>query len=115
MIEWTWFPNQFNVCLQTKSSSLLLLLLLLLAVNDADGTKSNDICMVTQSRFLLRYVNELARGFRRITCRSTHFNMVKTESVDGKRCSADVFTIADDVTRNVAAIPFKAFKIKQNN
>lgn len=72
----------------------------------------------------------MARGLRRITCRSTHFNMVSTESVnienflgqigmeqkfrqkllpvDGKRCSADVLTICEDVTRNVAAIPFKA-------
>lgn len=86
-----------------------MLLLLLLAVSDADGTRSNDICMVTPSRFFVRYVKELARGLRRITCRSTHFNIVNTESVDGRRCSADVLTIADDVTRNVAAIPFKAW------
>lgn len=97
---------------QTKSSSLLLLLLLLLAVNETDGAKSNDICIVTPSRFFVRYVNEFARGLRRITCRSTHFNIVNTESVDGRRCSADVLIMVDDVTRNVAAIPFKAFEIE---
>lgn len=47
--------------------------------------------------------------------RSTHFSMVNTESVDGKRCSADVLTMCDDVTRNVAAIPFNACKWTNEN
>jgi hypothetical protein len=49
-------------------------------------------------------------GFLRLRCLSTHLSIVKTESVDGRRRSAAVFTIDDDVTRNVAAIPFKAYE-----
>lgn len=87
-------------CSRLRSSSEPLLVNVL-------GTKPKDICMVTPSRFFCRYVSEFARGLRRIKWRSTHLSIVSTESVDGSRCSAFVRVMCDDVTRNVAAMPFK--------
>jgi hypothetical protein len=50
----------------------------------------------------------LLRGLRLLRCLSTHFNIVRTESVLGRRLSAEVRIMCDDATRKVAAIPFKA-------
>lgn len=50
----------------------------------------------------------LLRGLRLLRCLSTHFSIVRTESVLGKRLSADVRMMCDDATRKVAAIPFNA-------
>lgn len=68
------------------------------------------ICMVSRDFLALLYVSELARGLRREKCRSTHLSMASTESVDDSRRSADVFVMDDDAMRNVAAIPFNAWK-----
>lgn len=56
----------------------------------------------------LEGISVLLRGLRLLKCLSTHFSMVNTESVLGKRLSADVRIICDDATRKVAAIPFNA-------
>ena len=53
-------------------------------------------------------MSSLLRGLRLLKCRSTHFNIVRTESVLGSRRSAEVRMICEDATRNVAAIPFNA-------
>lgn len=57
----------------------------------------------------LEGISVLLRGLRLLKCLSTHFNMVNTESVLGKRLSADVRIMCDDATRKVAAIPFNAY------
>jgi hypothetical protein len=59
----------------------------------------------------LLYVRELALGLRLEKCRSTHFNIANTESVEERRRSADVLIMWDDAIRNVAAIPLRACNI----
>lgn len=53
--------------------------------------------------FLTRLL--LSFGFLFMKCRSTHFNMDKTESVDGKRLSAAVLMMLELAIRKVAAMP----------
>lgn len=53
----------------------------------------------------------LLRGLRLLRCLSTHFSIVRTESVLGRRRSAEVRIICDEATRKVAAIPFSACKM----
>lgn len=69
-----------------------------------------DICNSIESLAFRAFLNvrELALGLRREKCRSTHFSIANTESVDDSRRSADVLIIDDDAIRKVAAMPFRA-------
>jgi len=55
---------------------------------------------------------EFLLGFRLLMWRSTHFSIIKTESVLGSLRSANVLTVCDGVTRKVTAIPFSACGVK---
>ena len=73
-----------------------------------------DISILIPELLRLLLSGLCSRGLRRLKCRSTHLSMVSTESVLGKRRSAAVRTIWDDVTRKVAAIPFRACEKRQS-
>lgn len=62
------------------------------------------------NEFFLALALLLSFGFLFMKCLSTHFNIVKTESVEGKRRSAAVLMMFELEMRKVAAIPLKACK-----
>lgn len=80
-----------------------------------DGVYDISMVMLALLRRNLDGMSVLLRGLRLLRCLSTHFSMVSTESVLGRRRSAEVRIMCDDATRNVAAIPFNACGIRDGS